>query len=299
MKIAYLLLVHTAPRHLARLIDALTFDSHRFFVHVDAKADICRYGHLPQGRPVEILPVRVPVYWGDFSQVEAILQLLTSALAHPAHFDYFTLISGVDYPIQSNSRIMDFFNRHSGHDFINMVRMPAPQAGKDISRLTEYKRRPGERRFFPPARDYKKIFGGIVPYAGSTWWSLTRETCEKMLAFAHRQTDILEFYKNTACPDEGFFQTAVANSVPHSQIRTNLTYTDWSKGTKSPSELSEMHFGLLGQDVVRSKSVYGEGELLFARKFSDERPDIVDRMDEIIRGKPNLSPASCFPQKVA
>src|SRR6185437_10412884 len=166
-------------------------------------------------KPVEILPVRVPVYWGDFSVVEAILHLLAAALAHPARYDYFTLMSGVDYPLQVNSYIMDFFEQRSGCDFINMVPMPAPQLGKEISRLTRYKCRPGERRFLPRTRDYKKVFGKVVPYAGSTWWSLTRETCEKILDFAHHQAHILEFYKNTDCPDEGFFQTAIANSVPH------------------------------------------------------------------------------------
>jgi hypothetical protein len=231
--------------------------------------------------------------------VEATLKLLISALAHPARFDYFSLMSGVDYPVQSNSYIMEFFSRNAGRDFINIVRMPAPEVGKAISRLTRYRRRPGEWRLFAPDRDYKKVFGDIAPYAGSTWWSLTRETCEKILAFAQSHRDILDFYKNTTCPDEGFFQTAVANSVPRNQIRTNLTYTVWGKGAKSPDELSEAHLDSLSQNVIRTSGVYGDGELLFARKFSDDRPDIVDRLDEIIRNKPAQPPAAHVPQRVA
>ncbi|HMK90957.1 MAG TPA: beta-1,6-N-acetylglucosaminyltransferase [Methylocystis sp.] len=284
MKIAYIILAHTAPLHLARLVDALTFEQNGIFVHIDAKTDINIYNDFISKR-VAILPERVPVHWGDFSQVEAILLLLSTALAHPARYDYFTLLSGVDYPIQPNTYIMDFFRRNAGCEFINMVKMPAPEIGKPISRLTQYFRRPGETAAQATYRDHAKVFGAVAPYAGGTWWSLTRATCERVLAFVSKKPEIVEFYKNTHCPDEGFFQTAVANAVPDAKIRTNLTYADWSTGGRSPSELTDEHLAVLGRDVVIGKSGCGEGEVLFARKFSDASEELVGRLNAITRAK--------------
>jgi len=60
---------------------------------------------------------RVKVIWSSFSEVQATLNLLNSAIRDDN--DYFVLISGVDYPIRSNEEIK---NRLSyGHEFIHIL----------------------------------------------------------------------------------------------------------------------------------------------------------------------------------
>ncbi len=284
MKIAYLIAAHANPSHLLRLIDRLQFGENRCFVHIDAKSDAALFASL-ETRPVEIISPRIAVHWADFSIVEATLALLTAAMSHPARFDYFTLLSGADYPVQSGRYIQNFFAAHAGADFIDMVKMPAPKYNKPLWRLTEYHCRPGEPQVPQPSRDYRPVFGKFKPYAGSAWWSLTRKTCKEILDFQHAYPQILEFYKNTSCPDESFFQTIVASVVPAKQIRRSLTYADWRTTGYSPREISEEHLDFLGRPHVLVKGDFGTSEILFARKFSDQRPEITDQLDALIDNK--------------
>jgi hypothetical protein len=284
MKIAYLLPVHANPLHLARLVDRLAFGENRCFVHIDAKSDARQFTAL-QTRPLEILPTRIAVHWADFSIVEATLALLAAAMAHPARFDYFTLLSGVDYPVQSSLYIQNFFSAHAGTEFIDMIKMPAPKYGKPISRLTDYHYRPGEARIPQAPRDYRPVFGTFAPYAGSAWWSLTRETVGEILRFQETHPRIVEFYKNTSCPDESFFQTIIGTLAAAKPMRRSLSYADWRTTGYSPLEISEKHLAFLGRQNVFVTDEFGKAEILFARKFSDQRPDITDRLDALISRK--------------
>ncbi len=286
MKIAYLILVHANPRHLVRLVDRLAFGENRCFVHIDAKADARLFESL-RTRPIDILSTRIAVHWGEFSIVEATLALISAAMSHPAHFDYFILLSGADYPVQSSNTIQDFFARHAGTDFIDMIKMPSQEYGKPISRLTGYHHRTGEARTTQETRDYRPVFGEFVPYAGGAWWSLTRQSCEAILRFQETYPHIVEFYKNTHFPDEGFFQTIIANTVTATPARRSLSYADWRQKLASPAMISEQHLRFLAQQKVRVKDEYGEGEILFARKFSDQRPEITDQLDVLIGRKRN------------
>ena len=100
MKIAYLILAHGSPKHLARLVAALSSNSATFFIHVDRKSDILPFAAI-QGQAIRFSDTRIPVYWGDFSQVEATLTLLRAALDCNAKFERFVLLSGADYPVSN------------------------------------------------------------------------------------------------------------------------------------------------------------------------------------------------------
>ena len=68
MKIAYLILAHAAPNHAGRLVESLRHSSATVFMHVDAKSDIAPFRPLAR-LGVRFTPGRIPVYWGDYSQV--------------------------------------------------------------------------------------------------------------------------------------------------------------------------------------------------------------------------------------
>jgi hypothetical protein len=131
----------------------------------------------------------VAFYWGDYSTTEAILILINAAMAASERFDYFVFLSGVDYPVRTPAQLEAYFLKYRGSEFINMVAMPSEAASKPLSRLIDYKPRPGiigkltaqVRRLLAKAgiisrtRDYKAYFGGLTPYAGSMWWALTHQ----------------------------------------------------------------------------------------------------------------------------
>ncbi len=108
MKIAYLILAHNTPNHLRRLVQSLASDTSKSFIHLDRKSE--NHGFFEtRGHNVCYTTSRVPVYWGDFSQVEAILILINTAYSDPVQFDRFVLLSGSDFPLRAAVEIERFF----------------------------------------------------------------------------------------------------------------------------------------------------------------------------------------------
>lgn len=300
LKVAYLIAAHANPRHFGRLVRTLTSADTACFVHVDAKAPIEPF-RREAGDRVVFCSERHRVYWGEFSQVQATLAMLTEALRDPRRFDYFVLLSGADYPLGPPEQINAFLLANQGCEFINTVPMPSAKASKNLDRLTRYKvlsgrlltwpekalRRLVKRtRFIPVERDVERGLEGLAPYAGSSWWALTRESCEHLVQFIEERPRFVRFFQNAWYPDEAFFQTIVANSPKRSAIRHNLTFTDWGAGGPHPAKIGEQHIELFRQPhILVQDGVYGDGEVFFARKFDDASAPILDPLDDVIAWK--------------
>lgn len=293
MKIAYLILAHNNPSHLQCLIDAISSPSAACFIHIDKKSTLNDF-HPLANEKVLFSARQVAIDWGDFSMVEATLILMRQALADPRRFDRFVLLSGADYPLRSASSIETFFSEHPAAEFINLVRMPALEERKPMNRLTDFVIRPqapSSVRFLRKVqrklgisaalrpRAYQRIVGHLEPYAGDQWWALSREACQYILEFVQKEKRIINFFKNTFCPDEMFFQIILGNSPFASRIQRNVTYVDWGEDitAEHPAWIREEHLDALFGSNLRfpSNGWYGAGEMLFARKFSDERANVV------------------------
>jgi hypothetical protein len=301
MNIAYLILAHNTPKHLRRLVTALSINSSSFFIHIDKKTNADDFLSI-KGENTYFVQERVSVFWGDFSQVEAILILLQAALRDQRHFDRFVLLSGADYPLRSALYIERFFENSPNKEFINLVEMPSETAGKPISRLTRYKLRPGDRTIIPiirkvlmkvgvlpRKRDYKAYLRDLVPYGGDTWWALSPEACNYILTFVKDEVQVVNFFKYTDCPDETLFQTILGNSYFKSRINRNLVYADWSARGSHPAYITERHLAVFqSTSLFASDAVFGSGEMLFARKFSDESESLVAMLENQIREREGL-----------
>lgn len=289
--IAYLLLVHSNPAHLQRLIERLRSDGAIFFLHVDKKADPHAFAHL-EADDVRLVPDAVAVHWGDFSQVEAILRLMKTALA-AGSFERFVLLSGVDYPLWPTADINAFFASHPVDEFISMVPMPSEAAGKPLARLTTYKVRPTlsrphslalrlllKARLMPRQRNLQRALGSLKPYGGSTWWALTRAACEYVVAFVERNPGLVRFFEGTQYADETFLHTILGNSRFLPNVKRNLTYTDWSAGGASPANMSAAHVDYFRTTKqFGAEGAYGSGPMLFARKFNDNDAALLHAMN--------------------
>jgi hypothetical protein len=298
MQIAYLVLAHSDPRHLERLIQRLLKGDGLIFVHVDKKSDFSRFEHL-KNEKVHLIEKRAAVYWGDYSQVEAILNLLDTALGSQFTIDRLVLLSGVDYPIRSLKEINAFFTSHRSREFLNAVQMPSAAAGKPIERLNNVVVRPVDPKplqllkraarklgVLARKRDHAAHLKGLVPYGGSTWWAITREAGEYALSFVDARPDIVEFFKHVEYPDESFFQTILMNSRFGKNVVRNLTYTDWRNGGSSPSLINENHLPMFLSGISFSKDdAYGDGPALFARKFRDGQDALLDSLDAVEIGE--------------
>lgn len=293
MKIAYLMLVHKNPQLLKRAIGRLSSEDCAFFIHVDRKTDIREFSAIV-GDDIFFREQRIPVYWGEFSQVEATLGLVRQALACSARYDYFTLSTGSDYPLRSGKYVRTFLEDNRGLEFMSLVKMPAP--GFPLSKINKL-RYPSDkpvRRFAARAlaklglaqRDHRKYLGGLAAYAGHGSWTLSRDACQHMVDFARCNPHLEKYFRNAFTSDEMFFHTILGNSPFRSRVRKSLTYIDWPTRGNHPATLGEEHLRFFeSQERVWVEDEWGSGEVLFARKFSDDNLDLVDRIDEMIRRK--------------
>lgn len=293
MKIAYLILAHRNPQLLKRVIKALSCEKCAFFIHIDKKSSMKEFSCVC-GNNVSFSRERIPVYWGEFSQVQAVLLLLRQALESPQHSDYFVLLQGSDYPLRSGAYIHKFLEENRGTEFIDLVKMPAP--GKPLSRVNTV-RYPSDKpvrrlvsrilaKLGLAQRDHRKYLGSLAPYSGSACWTLSRDACQYMVQFMERNPHVEKFFQNTSACDESLFHTILGNSAFASQIRRSLVYTDWSTENSHPATIDDRHVAFFdAQEKVLLNDVYGSGEALFARKFSDDNLALPERIDEMILRK--------------
>lgn len=291
--IAYLVLAHNQPEHVLRLIRAIRDPKAFVFVHVDAKADITQFEALRNEPRLAFVAEREHVYWGGFSQVRATLNLLHAAVGSGQPFARFTLLSGADFPIKGKEEISEILLA-SDREFMRIDRklhgQPRNEHFKYIERIywndkPWFNRR--ERTRFPALRypvmrsfelarrllPARTFVGGLTPYHGSQWWSLTAGCVRHLLDYLARNPEFERFHRTVLIPDEIFFHSLVKASPfalkisqdfeagPSGGNEYGLHYIDWNAtGVSLPKVLEESDLPAL----VSSRA-------LFARKFATQQ----------------------------
>lgn len=295
MKIAYLVVAHRNPILLSREISLLQSDDADFFIHIDAKSDLDAFRRSVKS-PVVFLEKRRNVHWAGFSIVQATLDLIELALQGPQLYEYFVLLGASEYPLRSREYIHRFLEEQSGFEFIDLVKLPSDLARKPLSHINKFciessvsfiRRGIGlitRLRVFQ--RDYLKGLQGLTPYGGEMWWALSRQACEYVIQFIRTHPEIVRFFRHVQVPDETFIHTILGNSKFLARIKRNLSFRDWSGGGRHPATISERHLELFeAVGPVIQEDVFGRGEALFARKFSDADSHLLDRIEAMIAMK--------------
>jgi hypothetical protein len=289
MKIAYLMLLHKDPRLLKKAIETLSSEDCGFFIHIDRKSDIRGFSVI-RGDNISFCKQRIPVCWGQFSQIDATLLLVRQALGSSKDYDYFVFLQGSSYPLRSGAYIRRFLEENRGWEFMDLVKMPAP--GYPLSKINRllYPSDMPVRRFAARAlaklglaqRDYRKYLKGLEAYSGNAWWALSRNACQYLAEFVTSNPHVEEYFRKTLVPDESFFHTILGNSPFRPRIRRSFVYADWSTHGAHPAMLNEEHIRLFAaQEKVWVEDEWGSEEMLFARKFSDDRLDLLQQIDEM------------------
>ena len=306
VRIAYIILAHRYPDHLIRLIERLSADGARFFVHIDKKApaEVSRRV-IEAFRPaphVHLVP-RHRVVWGRFGVVQATLEGIGEIVRRRFACDFGILLSGQDYPIKSNAQIFDYLAHHKGQSFLDYERLPSPRRWLNenggLNRIEYWHFRVGDLplefpRPFPAhtaagriaARAWaglcrafprkRTLPNGLVPYGGSAFWCLTGACLRYVYDFSLRHRNVARFFRYVDVPDEVFFQTIVMNSAyRHAVINDNLRYVAWPK-------LPAAHPEILGEDDFERIVTSGK---LFARKFDPAHSArLLEMIDQRIGG---------------
>ena len=298
----YLILAHKNPLQLSRMIERLDDGASKFFIHLDAKTPIEPFAACLEGAHIRFIDKRERCVWGDFSIVQATIRLMEAASKEQG---IFILMSGQDYPIQSQGYINDFLERNKEFDFIEIEPLEEkwkPKMVKD--KLEHYHILHSEERgnsncyapfrhcsVFQKLRTLTHLLKGrlsvknfkllcslpkrVTPferqYAGSQFWAFSERTFYAMLHYIREHKAALEgYYKYTSSPDEIYFHSVLMDLVAKDstiKLKDPITYVNYFRKNNV----------FVSEDFDKLTSAKGK---LFARKFdTDIDIEILNKLD--------------------
>ncbi len=231
MNIAYLISAHTDPAQLSRLTAALRQEGTHFFVHIDRKSPIAPFRALLDEDDTHLLTNRIDVRWGTINEWDYQLALLRAAVAFPLPFDRLVTLSGLDYPLWSNARIVAHFRQCQGKEILAAMPLLEAVKPKDIFRqVRPYTTIPlignrGNQLLGIALRKLLMALGirhGYTlrvgwetwrEYKGAAWWAISEGLARHAIATydAHRR-QIRRFFRHQHCPAETLLPTIAFNS---------------------------------------------------------------------------------------
>ena len=281
IKIAHLILAHSQPLQVARLISRIRHANATIFIHIDRKQDIAPFFEAI-GRCHDIVYIRnrQRIQWGGFSIVRATLGAFEEIQTHHIQFEYINLLSGSDYPLTAPSNFITFLSESQKWSFMRFEQRGTSwwnEAQDKVFRyhLTDFR--------FPGKHLLEVVINRITPvrklpmgaeYVGrSQWFTLRNEHAKYILQFVVDHPEWMRYFKYTWGADEIFFQTLLYNSPYREKITNNdLRYVDWGEGKSSPKILTMEDW-----HVLKASSNF------FARKFdSDVDSNVLDNLDNLI-----------------
>ena len=298
----YLILAHKNPLQLGRMIERLDDGASKFFIHLDAKTPIEPFAACLEGGHIRFIEPRERCVWGDFSIVRATIHLMEAASKEQG---VFILMSGQDYPIQSQGYINAFLESNKEFDFIEIEPLEEkwkPKMVKD--KLEHYHILHSEERghsncyapfahcsVFQKLRTLTHLLKGrlsrknfkllcslpkrVAPferqYAGSQFWAFSERTFYAVLQYIRKHKAALEeYYKYTSSPDEIYFHSVLMDLVAKDstiKLKDPITYVNYFRKNNV----------FITEDFEKLSSAKGK---LFARKFdTDIDIEILNKLD--------------------
>jgi len=298
----YLILAHKNPLQLGRMIERLDDGASKFFIHLDAKTPIEPFAACLEGAHIRFIDKRERCVWGDFSIVQATIRLMEAASKEQG---IFILMSGQDYPIQSQGYINAFLESNKEFDFIEIEPLEEkwkPKMVKD--KLEHYHILHSEERghsncyapfahcsVFQKLRTLTHLLKGrlsrknfrllcslpkrVAPferqYAGSQFWAFSERTFYAVLNYICEHKAALEgYYKYTSSPDEIYFHSVLMDLVAKDstiKLKEQITYVNYFRKNNV----------FVSEDFDKLTSAKGK---LFARKFdTDIDIEILNKLD--------------------
>jgi len=298
----YLILAHKNPLQLSRMIERLDDGASKFFIHLDAKTPIEPFTACLEGAHIRFIEPRERCVWGDFSIVRATIHLMEAASKEQG---VFILMSGQDYPIQSQGYINAFLVSNKEFDFIEIEPLEEkwkPKMVKD--KLEHYHILHSEERghsncyapfrhcsVFQKVRTLMHLLKGrlsrknfrllcslpkrVAPferqYAGSQFWAFSERTFYAVLHYIREHKAALEeYYKYTSSPDEIYFHSVLMDLVAKDstiKLKEQITYVNYFRKNNV----------FVTEDFDKLTSAKGK---IFARKFdTDIDIEILNKLD--------------------
>jgi hypothetical protein len=277
-QIGFVLITHTAPDQIVRLIRALNqvYASPSIVVHHDfdqCPLDVSSFANVQVVRP------HISTQWCGYSVIRATLAGLALLYANPSP-NWFALLSGACYPTKSGLDAISDLKKGGCDAYID--HQPVDPFHLENEYQRECFRRYYSWHFGLPKLDRRMMprsLGALTSpyranssrcYAGSQWFTANRAVAEYILASQERYAWLGTHLRERHCPDETYFQTIVCNAPQFKVSRNNYRYVDWSAHKPHPKELQTVDL----PSILESSSH-------FARKFVPGNP-VLNQLDDVL-----------------
>lgn len=252
MKIVVLISAHKDIGLLNRLIRAFDHPGFSVYVSLDLKSAVDPAAIDPRAR---LVAPRREIHWGEFSWVQATLDSF-ALIEREQDYGYVINISGQDYPVWSNERILRFLEEAQGKVFAHHAPL-APGGWPEAADRVEYYHYVRNSRVlrlgFRVLRGAMRLLGlkrsmpdGMTAYGGANWFTLPREAVSAILAFVAANPRFVEFMRTVSISDEVFFHTILLNSpLRASVVNDNHRYVDWSDRLPNPKLLTSADHAMI------------------------------------------------------
>lgn len=288
-KHAYLIIAHSEFELLKLLVCKLDDIRNDIYIHFDAK---CNEIPLLQciNSKLYILPNRIDVRWGDYSQIETEMLLFEYAhgmqMKYNIRYQYFHLISGVDIPLKSQDYIHNFFDSHNGKEFLGFFQGNIePELRKKVQLYHLFPKCFTKSRNinlksilralfcrFQLLMNYKRN-KDLELVRGTNWGSITNDLVEFLLS---KKEEIYIRFNHTFCADEVYKHTFCWNS-PFKERIFNLE----NEGLGCMRDINWIitdRESFLPSFKMDDYDRLTNSPMLFARKFDSVNIDVVKRI---------------------
>lgn len=290
-KHAFLILAHTQPKLLKRLLKRLDHKNVDIFLHLDKKSVFNETELLESVKQSHLyLTRRLPVTWGGYSMIQAELVLLKNATS-TGYYKYYHLLSGQDYLLQRIDNILNYYDKTSDINYISFKEDEVP-IFIDRLRLTYpfqdlIGRTPGRLYYLQRILNiiqntfhlYRKIPDSIG--YGSQFFDITDDFARWIVK---TQANWEHIFKKTVCGDEMFVQALYLmyskenNAKLCCQIESDINTFD--RGGLTIKRAIDWKRGRPYVWVKEDYELLKASNLLFVRKVDETRSkELLDKLD--------------------
>ncbi len=310
MNIAYLISAYKDPVQLKNLVEFLRGDGTHFYIHIDKKVDISPFQKLlpeykTSNESLTYLKIRVPVYWGGFSQIRYQKMLIGTALNSGIDFKRYVIITGQDFPLVSREKIIKDFSENKEKEYLTGLNFSNLSKKYDVnqSQLEKITLYHFFRDFYPFSQRLCFILSSIMRkimkllpirkkpyllikgkkwdvYMSSSYMAITAP-CAKNVYNKMNDKNIVRYFRYSFVPEELMIPTIIFNSEFAS--KAEILITDKYPGLKYLSALTYFNYNKCIE--IFTEKNYEElvaSKKLFARKFSsDESSGLMKKISKM------------------
>ena len=285
MKHAFLVLVHSEPEQLLRLVNALVAENHCIYIHVDKKAksvlespELSQLSNTPNVKAISLYKVN----WGGQNMILATLQLMELALKDSV--DWIHIISGQDFPIRTNGQFDSFFEQTKSKAYFSFdpdfkfamyeeQRMSCyclndiiDARNKNLLQEIIIKTSNFLQRELRKYGVHLRKPLGVKVYKGARWFSTHCDVVAYFIDYCKEHPEYVRRFRFTSCCDEIFFHTLLMQS-PFCDflIKDDLRFVKWKDGASSPEWLTDADYEMIvasGDLFCRKVNLQKSSELI-------------------------------------